>query len=175
MGLGEGSGACPKFGQTKKLDSQAKNLCQFLDHLAYILNSMWLRIKTTHNCVIVKTASSGGVVSKWEDAWATGSEPAGLLSSGCPVWAPHTTRALLQENSCLISIFFLKCKKVGMKTNSTTFFFFNFYLFIYLFLAVLGLCCCARAFSSCGERGLLFAAVSRLLIAVASLVAEHGL
>ena len=133
MGLGEGSGACPKFGQTKKLDSQAKNLCQFLDHLAYILNSMWLRIKTTHNCVIVKTASSGGVVSKWEDAWATGSEPAGLLSSGCPVWAPHTTRALLQENSCLISIFFLKCKKVGMKTNSTTFFFFQF-LFIYLFI-----------------------------------------
>ena len=27
---------------------------------------------------------------------------------------------------------------------------------IYLFLAVLGLCCCARAFSSCSERGLLF-------------------
>ena len=28
------------------------------------------------------------------------------------------------------------------------------YLFIYL--AALGLCCCAQAFSSCGERGLLF-------------------
>ena len=48
------------------------------------------------------------------------------------------------------------------------------YLF-YLFLAALGLCCCAWAFSSCGERGLLFVAVHRLLIAVASLVAEHGL
>ena len=36
------------------------------------------------------------------------------------------------------------------------------------FLAVLGLRCCAQAFSSCGERGLLF-------IAVASLTAEHGL
>ena len=48
------------------------------------------------------------------------------------------------------------------------------YLFIYL-LSVLGLLCCARAFSSCGERGLLFVAVRRLLIAVASLVAEHGL
>ena len=47
--------------------------------------------------------------------------------------------------------------------------------FIYLFLAVLGLRCCARAFSSCGERGLLFIAVRGLLIAVASLVAEHGL
>ena len=31
------------------------------------------------------------------------------------------------------------------------------------------------AFSSCGERGLLFIAVCRLVIAVASLVAEHGL
>ena len=46
---------------------------------------------------------------------------------------------------------------------------------IYLFLAVLGLCCCARAFSSCGERGLLFIAVRGLFIAVASLVEEHGL
>ena len=54
----------------------------------------------------------------------------------------------------------------------TRLFFFNF---IYLFLAVLGLCCCTRAFSSCGEQGLLFVVVSGLLIAVASLVAEHGL
>ena len=51
------------------------------------------------------------------------------------------------------------------------------YLFILsiLFLAALGLCCCTRAFSSCGERGLLFVVVHRLLIVVASLVAEHGL
>ena len=42
-------------------------------------------------------------------------------------------------------------------------------------MAALGLCCCAQAFSSCGERGLLFVAVRGLLIAVASLVAEHGL
>ena len=63
-------------------------------------------------------------------------------------------------------------------------------LFIYLFLAALGLYlfyylfillfkfiyfCCARAFSSCGERGLLFVVVRGLLIAVTSLVAEHGL
>ena len=39
---------------------------------------------------------------------------------------------------------------------------------IYLFLAALGLRCCARAFSSCRERGLLFVAVRGLLIAVAS-------
>ena len=47
--------------------------------------------------------------------------------------------------------------------------------FIYLFLVLLGLCCCVWAFSSCGEWGLLFFAVCGLLIAVASLVAEHGL
>ena len=44
-----------------------------------------------------------------------------------------------------------------------------------LFLAALGLRCCTRAFSSCGEWGLLFVAVHMLLIAVASLVAEYGL
>ena len=42
-------------------------------------------------------------------------------------------------------------------------------------MAALGLCCCAWAFSSCGERVLHFFAVHGLLIAVASLVAEHGL
>ena len=47
-------------------------------------------------------------------------------------------------------------------------------LFIYLFMAVLGLHCCTRAFSSCVERGLLLVAVRGLLIAVASLVVEHG-
>ena len=40
---------------------------------------------------------------------------------------------------------------------------------IYLFLPALGLRCCARAFFSCGERGLLFVAVHGLLIGVASL------
>ena len=42
-------------------------------------------------------------------------------------------------------------------------------------MAALGLRCCAQAFSSCDERGLLFLAVRGLLIAVASLVVEHGL
>ena len=49
----------------------------------------------------------------------------------------------------------------------------NIYLFI-LFSAALGLHCCARAFSSCGERGPLFVVVCVPLIAVASLVVEHG-
>ena len=51
----------------------------------------------------------------------------------------------------------------------------SFYLFIYLFLAVLGLSFCARAFSSCGERGPLFIAVRGPLTVAASLVAEHKL
>ena len=42
-------------------------------------------------------------------------------------------------------------------------------------MAALGLRCCARAFSSCSEQGLLFVAVRELLIVVASLVVEHGL
>ena len=46
---------------------------------------------------------------------------------------------------------------------------------MYLFLAAFGIRCCARAFSSCGEQGLLFVVVHGHLIAVASLVAEHGL
>ena len=68
------------------------------------------------------------------------------------------------------------CKKLGKALNalqrflSSSFFCccYKFIYFIYLFLAVLGLCCCAWAFSSYGERGLLFVAVCELLITVAS-------
>ena len=42
-------------------------------------------------------------------------------------------------------------------------------------MAVLGLGFCARAFSSCGERGPLFIAVRGPLTTAASLVAEHRL
>ena len=42
-------------------------------------------------------------------------------------------------------------------------------------MAVLGLRFCARAFSSCGERGPLFIAVRRPLTIAASVVAEHRL
>ena len=51
-----------------------------------------------------------------------------------------------------------------------------FFLLIYLFMGcVLGLHCCVRAFSRCSGRGLLLSVVRGLLIAVASLVAQHGL
>ena len=42
---------------------------------------------------------------------------------------------------------------------------------IHLFMAGLGLCCCSKAFSSCGERGLFLA--MRGLVAAASLTTEH--
>ena len=42
-------------------------------------------------------------------------------------------------------------------------------------MAVLGLCFCARAFSSCGEQGPLFIAVRGPLTVTASFVAEHRL
>ena len=54
-------------------------------------------------------------------------------------------------------------------------FFLNESFFIYLFLAVLGLRFCARAFSSCGERGPLFIAVREPLTVAVSLVEEHRL
>ena len=56
----------------------------------------------------------------------------------------------------------------------------NFFFFLarmlYLFtLAALGIHCFVRAFSSCGELGLLFAVVRGFLVAAASLVAGHRL
>ena len=50
-----------------------------------------------------------------------------------------------------------------------------FLSFFFFFLAALGLRCCAQPFSSCGEQGLLSVVVLGLLIAVASLIVEHGL
>ena len=54
----------------------------------------------------------------------------------------------------------------GRSQSASVFFKFNY--FIYLFLAALSLRCCAPAFSSCSERGLLFIVERRLLIAMAS-------
>ena len=65
--------------------------------------------------------------------------------------------------TCRMSIYFKGLLSIFLKN------------LLILFLATLGLRCCVQAFSSCGERGLLFVAVHGLLIAVASLVAEHGL
>ena len=60
----------------------------------------------------------------------------------------------------------------GFKTLSEVVFW-VFLNFIYFIFGCVG--SSLLAFSSCGERGLLFVAVRRLLIAVAFLVAEHEL
>ena len=69
----------------------------------------------------------------------------------------------------LLPIFGLSCQ------NIFNFLKINLFILFFKFLAALGICCCVRASSSCVERGLLFIAVCRLLIAVASLVAERAL
>ena len=63
--------------------------------------------------------------------------------------------------------------KPRLGLEPSVFFFFLINSFIYFWLHWLFVA--AWAFSSCGEQGLLFVAVRGLLIAVASLVAEHGL
>jgi len=60
-----------------------------------------------------------------------------------------------------------------MKPTSNSLFF--FLIFTYLFLVALGLLAACGLFTSCSEEGLLLVAVSGLLTAVASLVAEHRL
>ena len=50
--------------------------------------------------------------------------------------------------------------------------FFFFFSFIYLLLSALGLHCCTQVFSSCGQWGLLFLVVCRLLILMTSLDVE---
>ena len=54
-------------------------------------------------------------------------------------------------------------------------FFFKIFFFLILVFGCTGSHCCTQAFSSCDKQGPLFIAVHRLLIEVASLVAEHGL
>ena len=54
----------------------------------------------------------------------------------------------------VIVFFHLICFCVKQITCDVAFFF-NVYLFIYIYLAVLDLCCCVQAFSSCREQELL--------------------
>ena len=61
----------------------------------------------------------------------------------------------------------------GGKTSKEQIFY--FFSFIFLFLTVLGLCCCESFFLGGASRGYSLAVVHKLLTAVASLVAEHGL
>ena len=72
--------------------------------------------------------------------------------------------------------FFLWLNNIPLCVYNHSFFihlsFFSFWDMTLLFLAGLGLCR-VQAFSHCGEQGLLFVVVGGLLVAVASLDAEH--
>ena len=98
------------------------------------------------------------------------------------LWQPRVEQVYQHHFSKSICSLHVSVSHFGISRSISNFFilfiyFFNKFinLFIYLFLAALGLRCCARAFSGCGEWGLLFVAVHRLLIAVASFVVEHEL
>ena len=83
--------------------------------------------------------------------------------------APQRSRAIF---GCIFFVLQLVSLAFVFKQN----FFLKFLFFlIYLFLSALGLRCCVRAFSSCGEQALLFVAVCGPLIAVACLVVENRL
>ena len=75
--------------------------------------------------------------------------------------------------SLTFDILVIMCLGMGLFDS----FFLSIIVVIYhLSLAVLGLCCCLWAFSSCSKQGLAtLVVVFRLLIAVAFLIAEDGL
>ena len=83
-----------------------------------------------------------------------------LVSLHPPSPAPDNHRCTLCRFACS-RFFFLIFKN------------YFYFILLLLFLVALGLRCCAWAFPSCGEQGLLFVAVRGLLIAVASLVVAH--
>ena len=101
-----------------------------------------------------------------------------LKSNWDPKYFPLILSGKHQKKFSLANIHPTHFHKQNLKPYSTSFwahkvvsFIFLIYLFIlfnFLFLAVLGLHCCTRAFSSCGERGLLFIAVHGLLMVGAS-------
>ena len=85
-------------------------------------------------------------------------------SHPAPMYLPQRNESLLPY------------KYLYMNVHSRLFFVFFFLRFIYfILLAVVCLNCCKQAFSSCSERGLLFIAVFRLLIAGASHVVKYRL
>ena len=81
-------------------------------------------------------------------------------------WADLLMAIMTLADSMFRCVFSWTCLFLSFTSIFLKFIYLCIYLCIYLFIAELGLRCCARAFSSCGERGLLFVEVCRLLTAV---------
>ena len=87
------------------------------------------------------------------------------------------------NTSQLISVNLLGSWQAGWSTklwikermDMASFFLINLFIFYLFIFGRVVFFCCVRAFSSCGEQGLLFVVMHRLLTVVASLVAEHRL
>ena len=79
------------------------------------------------------------------------------------LWRILANISTLLERSVVSLLGFIK-QRFGFKKKLLTY-----------LLSALGLHCCRQAFSSWGEWVLLFIAVRRLILTVASLVLEHGL
>ena len=125
------------------------------------LCSSWLRVKRYPFPALPNLLPASHLISRatvlhaWLCAWPRRPRQHRLtFVTGSP-WAKHSTPCFMGTGLCFLS--------------------FSFHFFFFFFLAVLGLRRCAQAFSSFSEQGLLFVAVRGLLIAVASLVAEHRL
>ena len=107
--------------------------------------------------------------------------PHPLLSWVCPPPQPQASHLAHLPNLHIDRLHFhnfLQYRSFFKKYFKCKFIYLFICLFVYLFVYFwLSLClrCCAWVFSSCGEQGLLFVAMRGLLIAVASLVEEHGL
>ena len=70
-----------------------------------------------------------------------------------PVYSGRYRRGNRAQVSFLVFIVHTQSFRPGCYLPFNGHFFKNKFIYLFLFLAVLGLCCCARAFSSCGELG----------------------
>ena len=99
--------------------------------------------------------------------------PRGLGGEPVPGPSPHFWRSPVTLSIPWLVVASLQ--SLPLLPRDSPYLWLSLLFFLSLFLAMLGLCCYVWAFSSCGEWGLFFTAVHRLLIVVASLVVEHRL
>ena len=99
--------------------------------------------------------------------------PAKILPS-CTPSAPLTLRVKNEKTNDDLILFYVLFLAAPCGTQDLSYAMRDsLHIYIMHVLVVLGLHGCTRAFSNCGEQGLLFIVVNGLLIVVASLISEH--